>query len=155
MSSTDVKIAGLADLNAVLQTLPVKVEKTVLRGALNAAGQVLRRDAMQRVPVKSGALKKSIRVATRSKGGVVSATVRAGDRTAFYAHMVEFGTAGHKINAKKGSLLAIGVPSVQHPGARAKPFMRPALDARAGASLEAMADYMRGRIPREVAKTGV
>lgn len=152
--TTEVRIDGLADLQAALQTLPVKIEKNVLRGALNAAGQVIRREAMVRVPIKSGALRKSIRVATRSKGGVVSATIRAGDAKAFYAHMVEFGTAAHKITAKKGGLLAIGVASVQHPGARARPFMRPALDGQARASVETMAGYMRDRIPRELTKAG-
>lgn len=152
--TTEVTIDGLADLQAALQALPVKIEKNVLRGALNAAGQVIRREAQQQVPVKSGDLRKSIRVATRSKGGIVSATIRAGDKTAFYAHMVEFGTASHKITAKKGGLLAIGVASVQHPGARQKPFMRPAFDGKAAASVGAMADYMRERIPREASKAG-
>lgn len=152
---SDVTIHGLADLSAILQSLPVKIEKNVLRGALNAGAQVIRKDAMAAVPVQSGALRKSIRVSTRSKGGSVSATIRAGDRAAFYAHMVEFGTAAHKIKAKPGSMLAIGVASVDHPGARSKPFMRPALDGKSTAAVESMADYMRDRIPREAAKAGV
>ena len=38
---------------------------------------------------------------------------------------------------------------VDHPGARPKPFMRPAFDGKAQAAIEAMAEYIRNRIPRE------
>lgn len=41
-------------------------------------------------------------------------------RPANYAHLVEFGTAAHALSRSQGA--------GQHPGARAKPFMRPAFD---------------------------
>lgn len=42
--------------------------------------------------------------------------------------------------------------AVQHPGAKKKPFMRPALDAKAQDAVETMADYARNRLPDEIAK---
>lgn len=41
-------------------------------------------------------------------------------RPANYAHLVEFGTEAHSLSGKQNA--------GQHPGARAKPFMRPAFD---------------------------
>ena len=155
MSGLEVK--GLADLQRALQDLPVKIERNVMRGAVNAGGQVFRKEARANVPVKSGDLRNSIRVSVRvsTKAGRVDGTVKAGDRKAFYAHMVEFGTQRHVIKARKGGMLNIGgrlVSQVDHPGARAKPFMRPAFDKAGQASIAAFADYIRKRLPTEVAK---
>lgn len=75
----------------------------------------------------------------------------------FYAHFVEFGTARHWIRPKnRKSLFIAGLlrEAVDHPGARAKPFMRPAFDGKAQAALEAMAQYIRNRLPREIKKYG-
>lgn len=145
-------IEGLAELQAALQAFPVKIEKNILRGALRAGAQKIREEAQRLVPVKSGALKRSIRVSTNAQGAVAKSTLRAGDAKAFYAHMVEFGTAPHKITARKAKVLAIGVASVNHPGSKPKPFMRPAMDSRAQAAAEAAGDYLRERIPLEAVK---
>jgi hypothetical protein len=62
--------------------------------------------------------------------------VRRGGRFKGYAgHLVEYGTAPHIIRAKasggqlhlRGNVFAT---EVQHPGAAAKPFMRPAFDSK-------------------------
>lgn len=154
---SDLEVKGLADLQRALQDLPVKIERNVMRGAVNAGGQVFRKEARAGVPVKSGDLRNSIRVSVRvsTKAGRIDGTVKAGDRKAFYAHMVEFGTQRHVIKARKGGMLNIGgrlVSQVDHPGARAKPFMRPAFDKAGQASITAFADYIRKRLPTEVAK---
>lgn len=99
----------------------------------------------------------------------------------FYAHFVEYGTVAHWISvdekarperltrrgkrkyslrtlnrmAKRGSLVIGGNfvgESLEHPGARAKPFMRPAFDAKSQAAVEAVAEYIRNRLPRELRK---
>ncbi len=75
----------------------------------------------------------------------------------FYAHFVEFGTARHWIKPKsRKSLFIAGLLKelVDHPGARPKPFMRPAFDSKAQAAIEAMADYIRTRLPKEFKKLG-
>lgn len=93
----------------------------------------------------------------------------------WYAHMVEKGTAAHWIRvkmearpsrmtrrgekaysiatlnrmAKRGSLMIGGRfigASVAHPGARKKPFLRPALDMRGQAAVERMREYIRTRL---------
>jgi HK97 gp10 family phage protein len=75
----------------------------------------------------------------------------------FYAHFVEFGTARHWIKPKsRKSLFIAGLLKelVDHPGGRAKPFMRPAFDGKARAAIEAMAAYIRTRLPKEFKRLG-
>lgn len=148
----DLTIQGLAELHKALQDLPVKLEKKILRGALRAGAKVMADAAKSNVPVKSGALRKSIRLSAKTKRGRVTATVKAGNAQAFYAHMVEFGTAAHRIAPKKADALATPAgprKSIEHPGAKPKPFMRPALDGAAEAAVQAAAEYARGRITKE------
>lgn len=145
-------IQGAEEIKRRLTELPAKIEAKIMRGALRAGALVLQADAKAHVPVKSGALRDTIRVSTRLKGNTVSAKVTAGNRKkrVFYAHMVEGGTRPHEIKPKQKAL-RIGnlfAPRVQHPGARAKPFMRPALAASLTAAVSAIADYIRKRLDK-------
>lgn len=157
----EIHVSGLADLQKALDQLPVKIERNIMRGAMRAGSKVMAEEAKQQVPVDSGDLRNSIKVTTRARRGQVSATVRAGDKKAFYAHMVEFGTAAHLIpkpSRKKSSeriALFFGgkvVSKVQHPGTRPQPFMRPAFDKSTQAAIAAMAEYVRTRLAKEAAK---
>lgn len=151
---SDVKVKGLAELQAALDGLPAKVEANIMRGALRAGANVIRAEAKAQVPRLHGALADSIRTSVSLRRGTVKAAVKAGGRrkgkaSAFYAHMVESGTKAHVIKARPGSALNVhgsAVMSVQHPGARAKPFLRPALDSRATAAVEAVREYIRTRL---------
>lgn len=163
----DLHVTGLADLQKFLDTLPARLEANVMRGALRAGATVIKAQAQQNAlpgppnarnvrlyGAYAGALRDSIRVGARIKGGTVTAYVRAGGKKkggadVYYATMVEMGTKPHKISAKPGHYLSIGggfVKSVEHPGSRAKPFMRPALDAKAGEAVAAAAEYMKARL---------
>lgn len=158
MSGT-VEVKGLADLHKALQELPANIERNVLRGALRSGGQIIRDEAQRLVPVDKGDLRNSIRVSmrVRSKAGWVNANIKAGDKKAWYAHLLEFGTARHWIKPKnRKSLFLAGLfrEVVDHPGAKPKPFMRPAFDGKARAAIQAMADYIRARLPRELKKAG-
>ncbi len=167
----DIEIKGLAELQKALDELPAKIERNVLRGGLRAGSNVIAEEARRLCPeapptmasVKHGGrigdLKRSIRVSMRvsSKTGTVRARVKAGNKKAFYAHMVERGTARHWIKPKnRKSLFFAGLARevIDHPGARPKPFLRPAFDAKARAAIEAMADYIRARLPKELKKAG-
>lgn len=162
MSETTVK--GLADLQKVLDTLPAKIESNIMRGAMRAGSNVIMKESKQRVPVappnqenqrlyggRTGLLRDSIKVSTNVRNGRVTASVKAGGKDkkggdAYYAHFVEWGTKPHVIKAKYGRMLAIGVAMVNHPGARPKPFMRPALDTQTGRALQAVREYIRTRL---------
>ena len=169
--ANEVKIEGLDVLQKVLELLPARIEANIMRGAVRAGSKVLADSAKSRAPVDSGDLKKSIRVSTRSRRGQVSASVRAGDKRAFYAHMVEYGTASfytgdgksvggpYKISPTKTQTPKQAVSfdttaraSVTHPGIRPQPFMRPALDNDSQNAVQAVADYVRGRLIKEATK---
>lgn len=152
---SELHVSGLSELDKLLKELPAKIEGNIMRGAMRAGAKVFADRAKQMVPVKSGQLRDSIKVSTRSKRGRVSATVRAGGKKAFYAHMVEFGTARHFIKPRKRkSLFFAGIARevVDHPGASPKPFMRPALDGGQVEAVNAAADYIRKRLAKEAAK---
>lgn len=139
---SELHVTGLADIQKLLDTLPVKIEKNIMRQALRAGCNVIKETAKQMAPVGppsakgakvyggyAGALRDSIRVGARIKGGKVTAYVKAGGKTkkgadVFYAHMLEYGTVNM----------------------RARPYMRPALDSQASAAIVAAAEYMKARL---------
>ena len=85
----------------------------------------------------------------RSKRGHITATVKAGSKEAWYAWLVEYGTARHWIKPKnKRSLFLAGLErkAVDHPGAKRKPFMRPAMDAKRDEATAVMSEYIRNRL---------
>lgn len=102
MIESTIRIKGLSELHRALQHLPEELEKKVLKGALRASARVFRDAARAKAPVDDGDLKKSIRVKSSAKKGRwrLRALVVAGDKTAFYSNMVEFGTAKHIIAAR-------------------------------------------------------
>lgn len=150
MALTNLK--GGAELQAFLSSLPAKVEQNIMRGALRAGAKVIAEEAKNNVPVKSGDLRDSIRVGTRAKRGQVTASVKAGNKKAYYYNFVEFGTAAHEIKPKDAkSLFFAGMfgDLIAHPGNRAKPYMRPALDSKSNEAIEAVGRAIGKRLTKE------
>lgn len=168
----EVNITGLADLNKALQELPGKIEANIMRGALRAGQSVIMREVKSRVPTDSGDLKNSVKIRFKGKSmrhGWLRMHLSAGDKKAFYAHMIEFGTGSYyegsgrtvggpyKIKPKKGKAINAGGairPEITHPGIKPQPFMRPGFDAANANAVQAVADYIKKRLPKEVAKHG-
>lgn len=173
--ANSISVEGLADLQKMLNSLPAKIEANIMRGGLRAASNIYRDRARNNVPRKSGDLRKSIKVGTKFRKGLVSATITAGDDKAFYAHMIEFGTASffegsgksvggpYKIPGKtKGGkstrnkkAVAFGdlvYNNVTHPGVRPVAFMRKAFDQGTDEVMEALRLYVGGRIGKEMLK---
>lgn len=148
---SDVAVKGLAELQAFLDQLPKKMEANVMRGALRAGANVVKDAAKSNVPVHTGLLREGIKVSTRSRRGVVTASVKATGKHAYVAKWMEYGTAAHEIVAKKGGSLFLGgffAHAVNHPGARPHPFMRPALDTQATAAVTAVGEYVKARLDK-------
>jgi HK97 gp10 family phage protein len=150
-------VAGLKELQAALKELPQCIARNVLRGAVAAGAAVIRTEAKARAPVSTGdaraghsppgTLKRAIyQKQIRELSSPVKQTfyvgVRRGkqyrhqgkkgklSRDAYYAKFVEFGTAKMA----------------------ARPFMRPAFEAKKGAAVQAIQEYLARRIPQEVDK---
>lgn len=170
-------IKGFAQLQRELDKLPAKIETKIMRGALRSGASVMQKAAKAAAPVAKpnsenarlyggymGALRDSIRVTTSRKGSQLHAVVKAGGKNAkgadvYYAHMVEFGTSAHKILPSKAKVLSFGgvlTRRIDHPGAIAKPFMRPAMDGSLNATLVAVGSYIKKRLTKEgVDTTGI
>ena len=103
-------------------------------GAVRAGANVVKDEAQARVRVKTGNLKASIGLTKRKapKGVYVfSVSPRKGTRNdGFYGRFIELGTS--KMSAK--------------------PFLRPAAEAKTQETLEAAKAYIAERLPLEVAK---
>lgn len=117
----------------------------------------------------------SVKVKVKREGTLIRARVYLDGPGAYVGRWLEYGTDPHfitidptvqkgmtarRVNAKitdgdgdlKATLLINGKPvgtSVYHPGAQAKPFLRPAFDQREGDAIAAMQSYVTSRAARD------
>ena len=146
---SEVHVKGLAQLQTFLDQLPAKLERNVMRGALRAGMNEVKPVAQQMVHSVSGQLAAGLKIGTRARGGVVTASLKATGKHRSIAHLVEYGTKAHTITTKGMKALSFNgllFQSVRHPGAEKRPFMRPALDQQAQAAVGAAAEYMKDRL---------
>lgn len=175
MESNGVSVKGLKELDDLLKTLPANIQKNVMRGAirsgLNEVGGIAKEMLAADGHVVTGNLRKSVRVSFKRKSekfGWMRGHLLAGDKKAWYSHIIEFGSgsyyAGKGSQSKKApyeikprnrkSLFFAGVMKeiIVHPGVKPSPFMRPALDSGASRAIEAFAAYVTKRLPNEIKK---
>lgn len=128
-----IQLSGLPEVNKLLRALPGKVAKRVIGKAMKAALKPVQAASKANAPVKTGQLRKAIRVlAGRSRGGriVYKVVMGKGDFVGdeFYGSFQEYGWK----TGKRGSSGRKVVPG--------KHFMKRAFDAtkdRAKADCEA------------------
>jgi HK97 gp10 family phage protein len=148
---TTTHVKGLKELQALLNTLPAKMEANVMRSALRAGAKVVLEEAKQNVAVDQGILRDGLKISTGIKKGTVKAAIKAKGKHGHVAHWIEYGTKPHKITAEDGALFFGNTltNSVDHPGITPRPFMRPALDSQAGAALIAVGEQVKKRLTKE------
>jgi HK97 gp10 family phage protein len=138
---------GMRELALALSTFPDKLQRSAMGKALRAGGIVIRNLARSKVARISGKLRASIRVSVKYQFGRWRAQVIAGRNVRkddpFYALFVHEGTEPHEINPRGKKSLFLGglskaVERVKHPGAKANPFLRNALNEGAQQALEEM-----------------
>lgn len=167
-TTTEQSLSGAQELDRLLQTLPVKMEKNIMRAALRAGAAVFLTEVRNNIPSVSGELRKSARITTRLAKGQVTASVKVGNKKVYYASMVEFGTRPHVIsvtdadrgiNRRTGRQVSLTTinrslrlggtlvgPSVNHPGAKPHPYARPAADAAFAPAVAAITAKIRERL---------
>jgi hypothetical protein len=175
--SAEARVQIDPDLERLLAALSdPRVARSVRRGAINAAGQVVAKTARATAPRgRSGQLRESVRVRTKLRGDDVEGFVFAGSRytvyrkgratkdayknadgsynAAFYAAFVERGTRPHWIPRTRvfGQAVAFGGrvrTQVFHPGARPVRYMANALAQTQGRIGLAMDTYIARRLQR-------
>lgn len=170
----EIDSSGLAAVGSVAK------QRTITKRAVAAAARVVARRAKALAPKESGALK--VAIGTKADKGrtgltrsfavvgarkkVVKMVVRKGRRTptkavpAFYEHLVEAGTKPHAVGKgalrKRHGKLPANQHGGVHPGAKAEPHLKPALDetkAEAGrVAVEIMAAGFEKERQRAAAK---
>ena len=172
-------VKGLSDFNNILKKLPKEFQDKIMRTAIRDGGKVFAEELERVAPVASGETKGTVRVRVRSIKGRVACSVTVGGKLFPQAYWYEFGTQPHLIMAKeearpqrvtrrgevkgvsirtmnrmlyRGSLKIRGKlvgASVMHPGQRPRPWVRPALDRKAGDAIIAIANRIRKELGRK------
>ena len=176
MSAT---IRGQANLDQVLRELPEALRSKFGRGALRVMAEVIADEAQVltqsdevRDSIKTSNREQDGLVTAKVKTVGPGAYLAPWEEFGTALHIIRFKGAapagktvatvrrlnstikeqGAELGKRRGSL-KIGNSyvgnAVIHPGARAHPFMRPALDNKFDAAVDAAADYIRARIERE------
>ena len=163
MAVGSMTVMGDKELAKALKMLgSAKVVRALSRKAIVAANAPIRKAMKAKAPKDKGNLKKSIvsKVRTYPNGNVVGIT---GPRNQLfmdnegrwinpsrYAHIVEYGAAPHLI--RRVTIDGTFYPVVQHPGAPAQPFMRPAWAGSKGAAFNAARRKYATEIAKEAKK---
>lgn len=133
-----IKLEGLPEIEKAFEGVPKAARRAIEAKALPAAGEIVRGAIEQRVPTgkyrHTGRLRKSIEMRQTQIAGDAAVVVLpsrkrrgSGGR---YAHLVEYGTAPHAIPRGKSML--------RHPGAAARAFFMPGVDASQDHALDTL-----------------
>lgn len=125
-------ISGAKEMEKLLTELGPEVARRVGQTAVRAGAMVIVEEAKRLVPVRTGELRASITAVSVKTNEEKQVTAEIGflKPTSRRAHLTEFGTATQA----------------------AHPFMRPAMDAKAGEALEEMGKVLGRGIDREAKK---
>jgi HK97 gp10 family phage protein len=128
-------VKGGKELDRTLNKMDRRLASKALKGGMKAAMEPVKDEAKRRVPVDTGLLRRSIRIATYGGKGYVGAVVRSGTRKQlkipqdakhYYPAYIEYGSQGKL----------------------ARPFLRSAFAAKKNMVLNRVADDIRKAIER-------
>lgn len=155
----EINMLGLKEIQATLNKLPARLGEKVVRAALRAGAQVIRKDAQSRVPI----LKKP--KWGRKPGTVRNAiTIRRSKRDKFGVYLSVKGLSAKKIKAFKGGSASKDAaynpddPWYWHflefgtANRAAHPFLRPAFEAQKFAALRRFEEFAKRRVVKEAEK---
>ena len=150
-------IAGLKELQSALKELPDRIAKNVLRGSVGAGAAVIKKETVSRAPEYTGPVSKGHPPPGTLKRAVYQKQIRELSslfKQTFYVGVrrgKEFQKQGKKGNLSQdayyASMVEFGTSKMA-----ARPFMRPAFEAKKEAAVTAIRDYLAKRIPEEAAK---
>ncbi|WP_089167842.1 HK97-gp10 family putative phage morphogenesis protein [Azotobacter chroococcum] len=153
----EIQMHGLQELKATLKDLPDRLGAKVVRGALRASAQVIRKDAQARVPIleepntrrKPGTVRKAVQVrrSKKDKYGVFVGVKPLGGK-----QLRDFKAAGGKSQNNPDDpwywiFLEFGTAKMP-----AAPFLRPAFETQHPAALSRFEEYAKQRVVKEAEK---
>lgn len=126
MADLSVKIDGIDEFISDVRKAGVNADP-LMRAALQNSASRTQTNIRQRAPHRTGALQRSVLTAIKYPSAEVTVNEK-------YGRYIEEGTKAHTITpVNKKALFWKGAlspyKSVRHPGTRAKPFFKPAVDA--------------------------
>jgi len=155
METFEIKITGLDELERSLKDFPLRVAKNIVARTVYAGAAIVRNEARAICPVRTGALRRSIRIKrSRSPRGSFQVVYNVGPGL-WYGRLVEYGTKAHKITPRFKKAIKIGEVLgewASHPGAGKRPYLRPAFDKSTRNIIEAMRAKLKAGIDAEYAK---
>ena len=92
----------------------------------------------------TGSIASSIVIETEEKSKSKVSKKIGASKKKWYAHFVEYGTRAHII--PHGVINGQYRRNIRHPGARAKPFMRPAFDTKKEAAITAVGKEIQNKV---------
>ncbi|MCA3254933.1 MAG: HK97 gp10 family phage protein [Alphaproteobacteria bacterium] len=151
MSATQ-SFKGGPELERFLSTLPVRLQKNVLRSGMRAGANVAKKAAQETLGSQAnetGQLRKGLKVSTRVVKTEVIARLRATGEHAYIAHWIEFGVQPHSVargaDISRGKKQHIGP---FHPGFPGIGFMRRSLDENVAQIVGAVGEQISLRLSK-------
>ena len=151
------QVDGLDKLSAALRELPARIGRNVLRGSVAAAAAMVRVEVWNKAPVHEGEVSRghpppgTLRRAIYQKQ---IAELSSLQRQVFYVgvrHGKKYQNQGKHGNLSQDAyywrFVEFGTSKMV-----ARPFLRPAFEAKKSQAVDALRDYLVERIPNEVSK---
>lgn len=152
------RVTGADEAAAMLKNLQPQLRDRCVMGALRSGARVTANTVREMIPVRQdarprqimgkavmpGALKKSVRVAAPKKAQSYDwarASVLVGNKTAWYAHIVDGGAKPHDIKPKTKKALFFGGTRkkiVNHPGFAGKNILKTSAQVSFSAAVNAV-----------------
>lgn len=146
--TTTVEIRGLRELSDALKALPKKLERRVLNAALMTGAREIEREAKLRVPVRTGTIRRNIRARPGRPDAGHNATVIVGVRRLSGRQIARLKARGKTADDPFAwRFLEFGTQKMT-----ARPFLRPAFEARKVSAAFTIKEALKRRIEAEAAK---
>lgn len=134
-----ISVRGIPEVQKMLAELPLHLRASVIKEAVEPAGEYLEARIAMAAPVATGRLSKSITTSLTQNHGEPVATVKPNRKRGGggrHAHLVEWPTKPHTVGGK--------FAGAQHPGTRGQPFFWPTFESLRDSLYSMVADVVRG-----------
>jgi phage protein, HK97 gp10 family len=154
----EINVLGLKEIQSTLDKLPARLGEKVVRAALRAAAQPMRKDAQARAPVlkkpqwnrKAGTVKKSI-------------TIKRSKKDKYGVYLTVAGLSAKKVKEFTGGTRRKSTNNPDDPwywvflefgtaNQPAQEFMRPAFESQKFAAIRRFEEFAKRRVVREAEK---